>query len=280
MKYFIIEDNRQQGPFTIYELKDKGISSDTLVWAEGMPDWMPAWKVEELKNFLYNTTDKSTPPPYTPPAEAESEQRIKDSGTIKTTKKSSHSGCLITSLIILGVGIFLAITNPGKQKHTNLIKERVLSAIENELTKSNSLALSGYRMVGKPLLNRVADGLLEECLDYHDYLVFSTTTLDFDGKTHTVSYGAVEKIFTMNEDDIAKFLKENLKSLIPAPTTNIDAGQPSASVPDDNGLEQDIQEELINSVGRIIKKQVQKNTDSTTSKGVGKVIDDIIDLIQ
>ena len=63
MKYFIVENNKQAGPFSIYELKDKGIGSETLVWAEGMTDWMPAWKVEELRNFLFNTKDTSTPPP-------------------------------------------------------------------------------------------------------------------------------------------------------------------------------------------------------------------------
>ena len=63
MKYFIVENNKQSGPFSIYELKDKGITSETLVWAEGMTDWTPAWKVDELRAFLFNTKDASTPPP-------------------------------------------------------------------------------------------------------------------------------------------------------------------------------------------------------------------------
>ena len=66
MKYFIIENNQQAGPLSIYELKDKGLASDTLVWTEGMKDWTPAWQVDELKNFLYNTTSTSTPPPIPP----------------------------------------------------------------------------------------------------------------------------------------------------------------------------------------------------------------------
>jgi hypothetical protein len=53
MKYFIVENNKQSGPFSIYELKDKGITSETLVWAEGMTDWTPAWKVDELRAFLF-----------------------------------------------------------------------------------------------------------------------------------------------------------------------------------------------------------------------------------
>ena len=36
MRYFIYADNRQQGPFSVSELMERGLSSETLVWAEGM----------------------------------------------------------------------------------------------------------------------------------------------------------------------------------------------------------------------------------------------------
>ena len=41
MKYFIIENGEQAGPFSIYEMADRGLNSDTLVWAEGMDNWTP-----------------------------------------------------------------------------------------------------------------------------------------------------------------------------------------------------------------------------------------------
>ena len=50
MEYFIIENGKQAGPFSAKELIDnKHITSETLVWANGLADWTPAWKVEELK---------------------------------------------------------------------------------------------------------------------------------------------------------------------------------------------------------------------------------------
>lgn len=37
MQYFIVINDVQQGPFSIDELRQRNITSDTLVWAEGMP---------------------------------------------------------------------------------------------------------------------------------------------------------------------------------------------------------------------------------------------------
>ena len=37
--YYIIEDNQQAGPFTLDQLRSRGIGYDTSVWTEGMPNW-------------------------------------------------------------------------------------------------------------------------------------------------------------------------------------------------------------------------------------------------
>ncbi len=53
MEYFIIENNGQQaGPFSLEQLVQKAITPETLVWAQGMKDWTPAWKIAELKTVL------------------------------------------------------------------------------------------------------------------------------------------------------------------------------------------------------------------------------------
>ena len=53
MEYFIIDNNGQQaGPFSQDQLVQKAISPETLVWKQGMADWTPAWKVEELRTVL------------------------------------------------------------------------------------------------------------------------------------------------------------------------------------------------------------------------------------
>lgn len=53
MEFFIIDNNGQQaGPFSMDQLVQKGISPETLVWKQGMADWTPAWKVEDLRAVL------------------------------------------------------------------------------------------------------------------------------------------------------------------------------------------------------------------------------------
>lgn len=49
MNYYIVENNQQAGPFSIEQLRSKGITSDVYVWAEGMAGWEQAGNVKELQ---------------------------------------------------------------------------------------------------------------------------------------------------------------------------------------------------------------------------------------
>lgn len=44
-----------------------GITPDTMVWAEDIVDWIPAYQVSEL-NSLFASTTAQTPPPYQEPS--------------------------------------------------------------------------------------------------------------------------------------------------------------------------------------------------------------------
>ena len=53
MEFFIIDRNGQQaGPFSFDQLVQKGISSETLVWKQGMAEWTPAWNVAAQRAVL------------------------------------------------------------------------------------------------------------------------------------------------------------------------------------------------------------------------------------
>lgn len=47
--YYIIINERQQGPFPREELLQHGLTPSTMVWRAGMDDWMPASQVAELQ---------------------------------------------------------------------------------------------------------------------------------------------------------------------------------------------------------------------------------------
>jgi hypothetical protein len=59
MKYYYYAENNQQfGPFTIEELNTLRLKQSTLVWCEGMEEWLTADSIDELKEILI-----SEPPP-------------------------------------------------------------------------------------------------------------------------------------------------------------------------------------------------------------------------
>ena len=59
-KYFIHNGKEQDGPFSVDDLKQKGITHKTMIWFEGIQAWTEAQYIPELKEFA-----TSGPPPFT-----------------------------------------------------------------------------------------------------------------------------------------------------------------------------------------------------------------------
>lgn len=51
--YYAIINNVKVGPHTPGELMQLGMVRDTLVWRQGMTEWMPAWRLPELDSCFY-----------------------------------------------------------------------------------------------------------------------------------------------------------------------------------------------------------------------------------
>ncbi|MBR0526751.1 MAG: DUF4339 domain-containing protein [Prevotella sp.] len=285
MKYFIVENNKQSGPFSIYELKDKGITSETLVWAEGMTDWTPAWKVDELRAFLFNTKDASTPPPLPEDMEQPAAAQAEPAAAIEKKKGSS---CLkrmfVGFLFLLAVLLVaMAVSCPSEQAHKNKIKEKITLALEQSAQRNNNLFGVGIGLVRHLLTDEILDRVLDEMVDYHNYYVFSKCTINSDGKDKNISYGAFARVFTMNEDDLSRYIDEHnpLSGFEPATgTQQADTTAGTQIQPADGDLMNDIQEEIIGSLSRIVKKQVGERTDSTTSDAINKIVDGVTDMIR
>ena len=285
MKYFIVENNKQSGPFSIYELKDKGITSETLVWAEGMTDWTPAWKVDELRAFLFNTKDASTPPPLPEDMEQPAAAQAEPAAAIEKKKGSS---CLkrmfVGFLFLLAVLLVaMAVSCPSEQAHKNKIKEKITLALEQSAQRNNNLFGVGIGLVRHLLTDEILDRVLDEMVDYHNYYVFSKCTINSDGKDKNISYGAFARVFTMNEDDLSRYIDEHnpLSGFEPATgTQQADTTAGTQTRPADGDLMNDIQEEIIGSLSRIVKKQVGERTDSTTSDAINKIVDGVTDMIR
>ena len=71
MKYYIAENGQQTGPFEPSELLAHGLTVNSLVWCEGMPNWTSASQVPELMALLsgqtFNPGNIDTQLPQMPP---------------------------------------------------------------------------------------------------------------------------------------------------------------------------------------------------------------------
>lgn len=66
MSYIIIND-QQQGPFAKEELLSRGLTPQTMVWCQGMPDWMPASSVHDLNDLFARPQQPQYQQPYQQP---------------------------------------------------------------------------------------------------------------------------------------------------------------------------------------------------------------------
>lgn len=67
-KYFYINSNGQQvGPISMDQFENQEINKDTLVWCEGMSQWMKAGEVAELESLFIPTPPAVQSVPPIPP---------------------------------------------------------------------------------------------------------------------------------------------------------------------------------------------------------------------
>lgn len=55
-KFYYSDGEKTFGPFKILELKQFGITKETLVWFEGINGWKPAGELNEMKAIIKETT--------------------------------------------------------------------------------------------------------------------------------------------------------------------------------------------------------------------------------
>ena len=279
MKYFILDSNsQQQGPFTIYELKDRGINEQTLVWAEGMENWQPAWQVEEIKRLLFDQP-AGTPPP--PPHSTDSFSQTPSGQPMSPQPQQSHRALIAGIIIAVVVLVVLAITNPDRRQHTDAIARAFTEAFDNEMDKSG-ISDSALGEIGNMIADRMTASMVDQLLDYHNYIIFSKSTITIAGKSYTVSWGLLGRVFTVSNDRLSQKLEKRLhlptidrESTVVKETTAPDG---TTSI-DSTTVSRKGAEKIVDGVSDIVKDQVEQNTDSSTSSTINKLIDDVKSLL-
>lgn len=288
MEFFIIDHNGQQaGPFSFNQLVQKGISPETLVWKQGMADWTPAWKVEELRAVLeaIRANQQQAQQQDYQKAQQEAYQQGFQQGAAMNSnfqqqpkKKTSHFAIkMVIGLIIFILAIF-AITNPSADAHKEKVRTEASKAVEKAIgSTDNNFFSQALRSVAKMMAGSVMDEAMNQLFEYHNYIVCSTGSVEFNGKQHTVSFGILGNVYTMNADDMVKALEE-----ANANEDQADSDEGSFSTRMQKKLEEKANQAFDKAADKVSKKVEekinQKLEETTDSSSIEKIIDKILEL--
>lgn len=335
MEFFIIDRNGlQAGPFSFDQLVQKGISPETLVWKQGMADWTPAWKVEDLRavleaieanqsnqnaqkqegvqqGFQQGANQQQAQQQDYQKAQQEAYQQGFQQGAAMNSnfqqqpkKKTSHFAIkMVIGLIIFILAIF-AITNPSADAHKEKVRTEASKAVEKAVgSTDNNFFSQALRSVAKMMAGSMMDEAMNQLFEYHNYIVCSTGSVEFNGKPHTVSFGILGNVYTMNADDMVKALEsadnlhiEESDSNVSSDTPNMDGSDSEANVnedqaeSDEGSLSTRMQKKLeekanqafdkaADKVSKKVEEKINQKLDETTdSSSIEKIIDKILEL--
>lgn len=312
MEFFIIDHNGQQaGPFSFDQLVQKGISPETLVWKQGMADWTPAWKVEDLKAVL-EAIRANQQQDYQKAQQEAYQQGFQQGAAMhsnfqqqpKKNKKKSHFAMkIVIGLIIFILAIF-AITNPSADAHKEKVRTEASKAVEKAVgSTDNNFFSQALRSVAKMMAGSMMDEAMNQLFEYHNYIVCSTGSVEFNGKQHTVSFGILGNVYTMNADDMVKALEsadnlhiEESESNVSSDTPNMDGSDSEANVNEDQAdsdegsfstkMQKKLEEKAnqafdkaADKVSKKVEEKINQKLDETTdSSSIEKIIDKILEL--
>ena len=339
MEFFIIDRNGQQaGPFSFDQLVQKGISPETLVWKQGMADWTPAWKVEELRAVLeaaeanqsnqnaqkqegvqqdfqqqganqqqaqQEAYQKAHQQDYQKAQQEAYQQGFQQGAAMNSNfqqqpkKKTSHFAIkMVIGLIIFILAIF-AVTNPSADAHKEKVRTEASKAVEKAVgSTDNNFFSQALRSVAKMMAGSMMDEAMNQLFEYHNYIVCSTGSVEFNGKQHTVSFGILGNVYTMNADDMVKALEsadnlhiEESESNVSSDTPNMDSSDSEDQTDSDEGslstkmqkkLEEKANQAFDKAADKVSKKVEekinQKLEETTDSSSIEKIIDKILEL--
>lgn len=331
MEFFIIDHNGQQaGPFSFDQLVQKGISPETLVWKQGMADWTPAWKVEDLRAVLEaieaNQSNQNAQKQegvlqdfqqqganqqqahqqdYQKAQQEAYQQGFQQGAAMHSNfmqqpkKKTSHFAIkMVIGLIIFILALF-AVTNPSADAHKEKVRTEASKAVEKAVgSTDNNFFSQALRSVAKMMAGSMMDEAMNQLFEYHNYIVCSTGSVEFNGKPHTVSFGILGNVYTMNADDMVKALEsadnlhiEESESNVSSDTPNMDSSDSEDQADSDEGslstrMQKKLEEKAnqafdkaADKVSKKVEEKINQKLDETTdSSSIEKIIDKILEL--
>ncbi|MBR5685432.1 MAG: DUF4339 domain-containing protein [Muribaculaceae bacterium] len=266
MEFHLIVNGKQEGPFTVEELAQKGISPESEVWAQGMTDWVQAGEVPELTAVLQRAEFEAaqqaarnaenqavTGQPYNPPQPGQQPtgQAYQAPPQVPPQQPVKKSGCtpwLLAGLILAVLFGTMVFTCPDRKAHEEAIQQVTNKWVDNKV-QENLSAITGNEGIGgivndilgklvAELSDKGTDLAISKYLDVKNYMVCSVGTISVgEAKNKMVSLGLFGHVFTFDEEDLEKLWAKMLddqeakNSIFPSATPkSADADQDEEAV--------------------------------------------------
>ncbi|MBR1387846.1 MAG: DUF4359 domain-containing protein [Alloprevotella sp.] len=111
-----------------------------------------------------------------------------------------------TLSIVVALVLLLFLTRPNKTDHAEAISETLSAAFENAAA-TNTIMQDADRFGLQGLVGYGLKKGLENELNYHDYLLFTTTHIMIGHKKQFVGVGVFGHVFTAKEENIQKYIE-------------------------------------------------------------------------
>ena len=228
MEFHLIRNGKQEGPFTVEELSQQGITPESEVWAPGMADWMQAGDVPELTAVLQRAEFEASQQaaraaenqatmgqpydPVVPPTQAPPQVPPRMPVQDEVKKKSGCTPWLIAALVLAILFATMVFTCPDRQAHEAAIQD-VTKAWVDDKVDENLGSITGVGGVFGDLINKAlkqltgfgTDKVISNYLDVKNYVVCSVGRMSIgDNEEKMVSLGAFGHVFTFGKEDIEK----------------------------------------------------------------------------
>ena len=200
MEFHLIRNGKQEGPFSVEELSQQGITPESEVWAPGMADWKQAGDVPELTAILQRAEFEASQQaaraaenqpamgqPYEPavnpgqvPPQVPPRMPVQDD----TKKKRGCTPWLIAGLILAILFATMVFTCPDRSDHEAAIQEVTKAWVGDKVDEQ----LGGITGIGgvfgdlinkalKELTGKSTDKIISSYLDVKNYVVCSVGTV-------------------------------------------------------------------------------------------------------
>ena len=298
MEFHLIRNGKQEGPFSVEELSQQGITPESEVWSPGMADWKQAGDVPELTAVLQRaefeasqqaaraaenqpTMGQPYEPSYTP-NQAPPSVPPRTPVQPQSKKKSGCTPWLIAALILAILFGTMVFTCPDRHDHEMAIQE-VTKEWVGEKIQDNVSSVTGNSGLGgmmSDILGRLIEQLtgtgtekiISTYLKVDNYMVCSIGRVRLVDKEKVVSVGLLGHVFTFGKDNLEQLWAQVMDqqedsgpSILPQP-----APQPQQSYGDDEDEEDMIDPQMV--PDSILGIEVPEGMDSALNNLANEVI--------